>query len=236
MGAAPLTPPPPPRSSSRWIFWVLGGCLLIAVLVVGGIVGVFYWGKNKLTTYVEEQANPATREQRLKEMLGAQTLPAGYHAGASISLGLARTAWLSDRPMAGNEAQYGERGFVFNESMRAGEAKAKVEQFAEGEGGNVVDEMGVRMRSDEILDAGTLEVNGQRLRWYARRGEVTHSSEAVAGVYSVILIGCGDTRERWAVWFQRVPASTPTAEIPRDGSVIDENAIRAFFSHFRLCR
>lgn len=235
MGAAPLNPPPP-RSSSRWIFWVLGGCLLVVVVVVGGIVGVFYWGKSKLTTYVEEQTDPAKREQRLKEMLGAQTLPPGYHAGVSISLGLARTAWLSDRPVAGEEAQYGERGFVFNEARRAGEAKAKVEQFATGEGGNVIDEMGVRMRSDETLGDGTVDVNGQRLRWYARRGEVTHSKEAVAGVYSVILIDCGDSRERWAVWFQRVPPGTPTNELPRAGSVIDENAIRTFFSHFRLCR
>ncbi|HVE71925.1 MAG TPA: hypothetical protein VNI54_11190 [Thermoanaerobaculia bacterium] len=234
MGAAPLNPPPR-TSSTKWVFWLLGGCLFLVVVIVGAIVGVYYWSKNKITTYVEEQTDPAKREQSLKELLGAQTLPPGYHAGISMNLGLARTAWLSDRPM-GEEGLYGERGFVFNESMRAGDAKAKVEQFTDGEGGNLVDEMGVSMRSDEDLGRGSIEVNRQQLRWFARRGEVTHSDEAVPGVYSVVLIGCGDTRERWAVWFQRVPSTTATGDFARAGSVVDEAAIRQFFSHFNLCR
>lgn len=235
MGNAPLTPQPP-RSSGRWIFWVLGGCLIVVLLVVGGIAGVYYWGKNKLTTMVEEQTDPAKREERLKEMLGAQTLPPGYHAGVNVSLGLARTAWLSDVPVSGEEAHFRERGFVYNETIRAGEQESEMEAFLAGKSGNVIEEMGVRLRSDELIDAGTLEVNGQRLQYFARRGEVTHDEQAIAGIYSVVTIRCADNRERWAVWFQRVPPSTPTAEIARPGSVIDESAIRAFFGHFRICR
>ena len=234
MGTAPLNPQPP-KASTKWVFWLLGGCLFLVVIVVGGIVGVYYWGKSKVTTYIDEQTDPVKREQSVKRMLGAETLPPGYYAGVSVSLGVVRTTSLTDAS-PDDASKFRERGFVFNESMRAGEAKAKVEQFAEGEGGNVVEEMGVRMRSDEDLGRGALEVNGQNLRWYARRGEVTTSNEAIPGVYSVVLIGCGDSRERWAVWFQRVPPTTATSDFPRADSVVDENAIRHFFSHFHLCR
>ena len=223
------------QTKSRWIFWLLGGCLLIVIVGVAAVAGLAYWGKKKVTTFVEEQTDPAKREQRTKELLGAQTLPPGYYAGVSLSIGLVRTAWLSDSPMS-DENHYRERGFVFNESMRGGDAKPNIEKFVAGEHGNVIDEMSVRLRSDENLGTGTLEVNDQRLEYHARRGEVTHSNEAVPGVYSIVLIRCGDDRERWAAWFQRVPPSTPTADIPRAGSVIDEESIRAFFAHFHLCR
>ena len=121
MGGTPLTPGAAPRSSRpTWLFWVLGGCLLFVMLIVGSIVGVYYWTKSKLTAMVEEQSDPVQREQGLKAMLGAQTLPPGYHA-------------------------------------------------------------------------------------------------------------------RWAVWFQRVEPSIATAHVARAGSVMDESAMRAFFSHFRIC-
>lgn len=168
-------------------------------------------------------------------MLGARTLPPGYHAGVNISLGLARGAWLSDKPMGDDNPRYDQRGFIFNESIRAGETESAVEKFVAGKSGNVVSEMGVRLRSDESLGGGALEVNGQQLRWYAHRGEVEEEEQAVAGLYSVVIIRCSDDRQRWAVWFQRVDPATPTPDVPRAGSVIEESAIRAFFSHFRIC-
>jgi hypothetical protein len=71
--------------------------------------------------------------------------------------------------------------------------------------------MGVRLCSDESLGGGALEV-------YARRGEVAEE-QAVPDLYSIVTIRCSDSRDRWAVWFQRVDPAT----------------IRAFFSHFRIC-
>jgi hypothetical protein len=223
-------------SQPRWLFWVLGGCLLVILLGVAGVVGVYYWGKNRLTALVEEQTDPVKREQNFREMLGAQKLPPGYHAGVNISLGLARLAWLSDKPVGDDNPRYNERGFIFGDSMRAGDEETDMEKFLAGNSGNVIEKMGVRIRSDEILGAGALQVNGQQLQYYARRGEVAQEKQAVPGIYSVTTIRCSDDRERWAVWFQRVPPATPTAEIPRAGSVVEESAIRDLFSHFRICR
>lgn len=70
-------------SQPRWLFWVLGGCLLVILLGVAGAAGVYYWGKNRLTALVEEQTDPVKREQNLRKMLGAQKLPPGYHAGVN---------------------------------------------------------------------------------------------------------------------------------------------------------
>lgn len=235
MGGAPLTPGAPRPSQSRWIFWLLGGCLLLVIVTVVGIAGVYYWTKNKLTTMVEEQTDPAKREQNLKKMLGAQSLPPGYHAGVNISLGLARTGWLSDKPIGDDNPRYDQRGFIFSESIRAGDEESDVEKFVAGKSGNVVEDMGTRLRSDETLGEGRLDVNGMQLHYYARRGEVVQEQQAVPALYSVATIGCPDRRDRWAVWFQRVEPSVSTADIARPGSVIDESAIRAFYSHFRLC-
>lgn len=235
MGGAPLSSEPPRPSQPRWLFWLLGGCLVIVVLGIAGVVGVYYWGKNKLTAIVEEQTDPVKREQNLKKMLGAQTLPPGYHAGVGISLGLARMAWLSDKPMGDDNPRYDQRGFIFGESIRAGDEPSVLENFLAGRSGNVVEQMGVRLRSDETLGEGELEVNGQRLHYHARRGEVSQEKQAVAGIYSVVTIHCSDDRSRWAVWFQRVDPATPTAEIAKGGSVTDQSAIRALFSHFRIC-
>ena len=236
MGGAPLTPGAPrPSQSSSWVFWVLGGCLLFVILIAGGLAGVYFWTKSKLTTLVEEQTDPAKREQRLKTMLGAQTLPPGYHAGVNISLGLARSAWLSDKPMGDDNPRYDQRGFIFSESIRAGDEESEVEKFVAGKSGNVVEDMGTRIRSDETLGEGELDVNGQRLHYYSRRGEVSQEKQAVPGIYSIVTIRCSDNRNRWGVWFQRLEPSIPTAEIARSGSVLDEGAIRGFFSHFRIC-
>ena len=236
MGGAPLTPGAAPRSSRpTWIFWVLGGCLLFVMLIVGSIVGVYYWTKSKLTAMVEEQTDPVKREEGLKAMLGAQTLPPGYHAGVNISLGLARSARLSDKPMGDDNPRYEQRGFIYCDSIRAGETESTIEKFVAGKSGNVINEMGIRLRSDESLGGGALEVNGQQLRWYARRGEVAEEEQAVPGLYSIVTIRCSDGRDRWAVWFQRVDPSTPISDVARAGSVMDESAMRAFLSHFRIC-
>ena len=224
----------PEPQKSRWVFWVLGGCLLIVGLGIAGIVGVYYWGKSKLTTLVEEQTDPMARERNAKAMLGAQTLPPGYHAGVSFSIGLAKTVRLSDNPVTANEPTFRDRGFVFNDSISA--EKNDLDDFLSGTKGNLLDKMGVRLRSDEKLGDGTLSVNGQELHYYAHRGEVTLDEEVIPSLVSVITIGCPDKRDRWAIWFQRVEPGTPTADVPRVGSVVAPEAIQDLFGHFRICQ
>ena len=222
------------EKKSRWIFWVLGGCLFIAIAGVAAVVGVIYWGKNKVETFVEEQTDPSLRDQKVKEILGATALPAGYYPGTNLSIGIAKTARLTDTPpTAEGSTEFRERGFIYNEAYSDG--KWDIEPFLNGAAGNSFEEMGTRLRADETIAGGTMTVNDQNLHWYARRGEVTDAGDSVAGLFTVVTVRCPQERERWAVWFQRVDPSVATGDVPREGSVIDENAIRAFFGHFRIC-
>lgn len=204
--------------------WLLGGCALIVLLGLAAVVGGVFWGTSKLSNMAEEMSDPAAREKKAKEILGASALPPGYHAGVSISMGLAKTARLGDVPGA-----ISERGFVYNDSMGSGESK--IAGYVAGNGANVFDEMGTRLRTDELLANGTFDVNGQRVGYSTRRGEVTLDNQAVAGFFTIFTIDCsGDDRERWAVWFEK---AAPEAT---GGTVTNAEEMKAFFGHLNLCR
>lgn len=215
--------------------WCLGGCLLFVVGCVLVFLSIYLYGRGAVTTLVEEQTDPAARERKAKELLGATQLPPGYYAAVgNISMGIVKSARLTDKPVVEKEAAiFNERGFVFNESIRS--STSKVDDFVDKKG-NVLDEMGTQVRSDETLRDGTFEVNGQQIDYHVRRGEVTEGSDAVPGIFTVFRIKCTDNRDRWAVWFQKVPTSTQTSDIPMQGSVADEAAMKDFFSHFHICK
>jgi len=148
-----------------------------------------------------------------------------------MSLGVVRTALLTDNA---DGTTYDKRGFVYNESFRT--STSKVENYLAGKGGNLLDEMEYRIRSDENLRDSTLEINGQNIHYYVRRGEIATSDIAMPALMTLMTIRCPDDRERWAVWFQREPAATPTAQLDIAGSVGDEKAIKEFLGYLKVCQ
>lgn len=220
----------PEAKKSNVALWVVGGCLVLIIIGVGSVVGALYWGKKKITNMAHEMADPAMRDKRAKEMLGASALPPGYYAGVNISMGIVETARLTDVSPTGDvQTTYNERGFTYNESIRTD--PSDIEDYLAGKRGNVLDKMGTRLRTDEVLRTGTLNVNGQLLQYSARRGEVTQDNEAIPGLFTIFTIACnGDNDERWAVWFEKAAADA------KSGTVTDEEAMKAFFGHFNLCR
>lgn len=212
-----------------WI-WILGGCLLLILIAVALAIGGIYWGSGKLATMAEEQSNPEVREQKAKEILHATSLPPGYHAGFSISLGIVRSARLADHPDGFAEAT---RGFAYNESIRGGESK--VDAYVAGTAGNVLDEMGTRVRTDEVLLESTVEVDGRTVHYSVREGEVSEADEAIPALFTLMTIRCDDDRERWGVWFQRVDSEAPATESDLEGTVGEPAAIRDFLGHFAVC-
>ena len=211
--------------------WILGGCVVLVIGVAVIVGGAAWWAQRKIGTMVEQQTNPKFRDQNAKEMLGASTLPPGYFAGVNISVGIVRTARLTDKADADG---FDKRGFVYNDSIRS--STSKVDDYLAGKSGNVLDDIGTRVRSDETLRDAVLDVNGQQVHYYVRRGEVSESNTAVPALLTLFTFKCPDGRDRWAVWFQREDPATPTAEIDVAGSVGDEKAIRDFLSYFNVCR
>jgi hypothetical protein len=199
------------------------------------MLSVFLWGRSAITSVVEEQTNPEAREKKAKVLLGADSLPAGYHAAVgTISMGIVKSVRLTDKtPAEGDSPVFKDRGFVFNDSIRS--STSKVDDYVAGKSGNVLDEMGTHVRSDESVRDGEFEINGQQIDYHVRRGEVTEGDQGIPGIFTVFRIKCADNRDRWAVWFQRVESSTATADIPVDGSVSDEAAMKEFLGHFHVC-
>lgn len=219
------------KPKSRVWMWILGGCLVLVVVVAGVLVGVFFWGRQTLTTMVEEQTKPEVRETRAKETLGATALPPGYRAGINVSMGIVRSLRLGD---SADGTSVEKRGFVYHEFLRASESE--MDDFLAGKS-NILDEMGTRVRADERLRDAIIEVNGKQIHYYVQRGEITDSDAAMPALITVMTFQCaGEDRERWGIWFQKEAAATPTAQVDVDGSVGDEKAIRAFVGHFNVCR
>ncbi|MBW3564170.1 MAG: hypothetical protein KY459_05555 [Acidobacteria bacterium] len=212
-----------------WI-WLLGGCLLLILLAVALVIGAMYWGSGKLASMVEEQSNPEMREQKAKEILGGTSLPPGYHAGFSISMGLVRSARVADHPDGFAEAT---RGFVYNESIRGGESK--VDAYVAGTAGNVLDEMGTRIRTDELLLESTVEVDGRTVPYSVREGEISESDVALPALFTLMTIPCDDDRERWGVWFQRRDSETTVTGSDLEGTVGDPDAISDLLGYFDVC-
>ncbi len=56
------------------------------------------------------------------------------------------------------------------------------------------------------------------------------------GLQTVTLIDCPDQNMRLGIWFGPDPdPARPPAELNLTGAVADENELRSFLSHFKVC-
>jgi len=220
--------PEPRKSNAAW--WIAGGCLFALVVASGIAVGVFYWGTKKVTRMAEEAADPAVREREAKELLGATALPPGYHAGLAASVGIGEMVHLTDTPQTSSETKFTDRGFVYFEHTFSPK-QSRIGEYLAGAKGNTLEYVGTRLRTDEVLGNGLLNMDGQFVQYSARRGEFAVNDQAFPGFFTVFTVVCNnDDRERWAVWFEKAAAGA------KSGTVTDEGAMKAFFGHFSLCR
>jgi hypothetical protein len=217
-------------SKKRYWFMIAGGCLAFILGWVLVIAGVFYWGSAKLMSTVEGQMDPEVRDEKAKEILGITEFPPGYRGGISLSMGIVKSARLTD---SADGSGYEARGFHYNESIRTD--SSKFDAYFAGRSGNVLEGMALRIRTDEVLGSGTVRVGGRDVSYSLRRGEVSEADDAIPGLVNLIVFDCGDDRDRWAAWFQREPASTPTSDLEMDGSVGDEEALREFLGYLNVC-
>ena len=65
--------------ASVWMY-VLGGCAVLVVLVVAAVVGIGYFGYKSVQEVQEIMTDPVARTDKTLQLLGAETLPAGYNA------------------------------------------------------------------------------------------------------------------------------------------------------------
>lgn len=238
------------RQTSPWIY-IGCGCAVLIGLIAVAMVGAGYLGFAKFKGYIEEMEDPAAREARARDILGAETLPAGYQAEMFFGIPLLLDLVVLSGGEAVFEAIPGHESVLDDEGVRRiffylrlrrwNEERAELERFFDGTTdrldriGNA--DSGFRLRSRETIGRGAFELPPQQLRYVAQRGELRTQDEDNEGIYAALLIDCpGDNEMRFALWF--LPEDEPPAEATPAalaGTPADEDALRAFMGHFQLC-
>jgi hypothetical protein len=223
---------PPPARKPIWP-WLLVGCFALLLAVVLGGIYLVRVGSRKLIATVEDRIkNPKAREELALNMLRAEKLPAGYYpVSATFDMPLITHVRLSDRaPDAqGSVSGYDARGFVFTDSAYT-ESSNRIESFFTGDDGapTAAEIAGIRVRAKEDVVKGELQdVNGQSIRYHTIRGRFEEGDDELEGLITLMFIDCAgqEKRERTAIWFG-----------PQGSEVGDDQAIRAFMSHFAVCK
>ena len=230
--------------TSPWV-WIGCGCLLAIVLVVAAVGGLGYFGVRQARQLEEELRDPDARRDKALEVLGAESLPEGYHPALALSIPfLMDMAMLSDRePEPGSDPQpFGERGLVYLDVFSFGRQRDELRDFFEGK----TDDPEVLRQQNIDLDLGEVITRGEAahpeatVRWVAHTGEVGGPArDGEEGLVTLLLFECpGDERRlRFGIWYApdpRLEAGDPAASLA--GTPADGAAVESFVSSFRPCR
>lgn len=222
---------------------VLLGCLgmamvLVAVVAVGGY-WVYQWGQG----LEAEMKDPEARHERALEILGAETLPDGYHPFLGMEAPFfGSTAILSDRKPAFDEGDesLGDRAFIYVETVGWGLDEAALRGYFEGETSDpeVLADNGIEVDVGQVLDRGVIPGSDSTVWYLTQRGDIGARQYEGGGIGAVILVDCpDDERRRLGIWFVPDPApEAPVEELDLAGTPADPDAIEAFMGHFSPCR
>ncbi|NKB88041.1 MAG: hypothetical protein GKS06_07465 [Acidobacteria bacterium] len=234
-------------ADSETVFAYIGiGCMVIVGLMAIAMGACGVWVYSEAQRFEEELSDPEVRGNRVLEVLGAESLPEGYHPMMAFSIPFVMdTAMLTDiEPEPGRETEpnFGDRGFVYVKILRMGQNEQELRDYFEGRTDNadVLSDNGININVEEVIARDVMTLGTADVLYVVQRGRVSMGGRGRrqdAGLASMSLIECsGDSRLRIGIWFVPDPdPEAPPEELDLTGTPGDPDAMANFYSHFDLC-
>ena len=226
------------RSGWFYVFVSCGVLLLVGVIVVGaGTFMTVRWARNIKQELEDPELRTAKANQVMRDIMGVEEPPEGYHAELSIQapFGLFQVLILTDGgPVEDpDEIVNADNLFIYVEGPGWDSEWKKFARGGDPPFDNL-DDLNINVRRSDIIGRGELIVGKMELAYLANRGEFSAESFSSDGVFTVILVRCpeGDKRSRTIVW------GGPEGTEPGDeltGTAGDPERIAEMMGHFRLC-
>jgi hypothetical protein len=156
-------PSVPERRGRSPLVYVLAGCGTVTVLGI-------------LVTAEEQRTNPELRTARATEVLHAERLPDGYYAVFTARSPIVDVVFLGDLPArpSGEASGFHQRGFMYTRMMGRPPQAQPIRSFVAGQANNssVLRAMGIDVATNAIIRRGTLDLEGDDIRYCAQRGDM----------------------------------------------------------------
>ena len=217
-----------------------------AVLIIGGIIAaaVGIWSVKTAGKIKADLKDPLART---KEILNVETLPENYHPQMAMSI-----PFIMDWVIISNrereevsdtdeipEPDFGSEGLMYFNFILGGRNPQGLHDFFEGKSddADVLRENNIQIDTDEIINRGTLDLEGQKLLYLTQRGGVKLKEGSTRGLSTLFLVLCpNDKRMRFGIWFGEDPMPEVAAEaLALEGSVGDLERLTSFLGHFHFC-
>jgi len=241
----PTSGPPQKKGTSPWVYI---GCSCAGLVILGMLAfsAFTYFAYRKGKEIEKTWSDPKAREEKAREVLAYDRLPAGYYPLGAMSIPFVMDMAMigDDPPPAGSKPDdqegFKERGFMYFKVRRMGKGDREVRDFMAGKGKKPDWMQGSDFDEQEILRRGEVDANGQKIVFSALRGRFKHDGKSKEGISTMMLIDCTeakDSRVRFGLWFGPDPApGEPSDKLDLAGTNADPAAIQAFASHFRFCQ
>ncbi len=229
------------KQRSPWVYVGIG-CTVVVVLGVLGVLGGGLYLYQTMQQTVADMKDPVARDEKVRELLGAESLPPGYHAMMALKIPFAlEMAMLSDKEAddEGNIEDFDTYGFLYFRMPTKTDSELK--DYFEGKSSDASvfkrKKLNLDIDSDEVLGRGLLSVNGQNLLYISQLGSMNSDHGRNSGIQTLILIECEqDRRMRLAIWFGPLPEKNEIGDWLLEGTQADESELETFMSYFTICK